>query len=119
MKVCEVKKAVKGWVDAFQAPRPGFAGAHLGGSICSVPGDEPFPDTSDVDVHVIIDGPVPDSFVEVTHEMRQQKVLSKGAVIDLSYGEEVLRSPMAAPGMRWSDGYASDAPVHTGSRCTR
>ncbi len=104
MTVHEVKEAARGWVQEFAAGRPGFAGAHLGGSSSRMRDEEPFPGTSDVDLHIVIDGPVPDSTIDVTSEMRQQKVLHGGIVIDLVYSslsgitaEGTLRSAMAAP----------------------
>jgi hypothetical protein len=104
MTAREVKDVAKGWIRENAAPRPGFAGAHLGGSICRMGDEDPFPDTSDVDLHVIIDGPVPDPFTDVSSDMRQQKIISRGIVLEVVYdslsaitAENVLRSPLAAP----------------------
>jgi hypothetical protein len=105
MTVREVREVALAWVREHAEGRPGFAGAHLGGSICRMSDDEPFPDISDVDLHIIIDGPVPDVFADVRSEMRQQKLLYRGVVLEtihdslagVTSAEDVLRSPLAAP----------------------
>lgn len=59
MRVSEAKAVARGWVLAQGCRTPGFAGAYLAGSITWLPDGAPLPETSDVDVMLVIDGPLP------------------------------------------------------------
>jgi hypothetical protein len=55
MNVCEVRQLVREWVDLYGSQDPAFRGAHLMGSINTMPEDAPFPSYKDVDFHLVLD----------------------------------------------------------------
>ncbi len=57
MLVGEAKTAARRWVAAEATGIPGFAGAFFHGSANWLGDDEPFPDGSDLDVMLVLDGP--------------------------------------------------------------
>jgi hypothetical protein len=59
VRVGEAKAAARRWVATEAAGMPGFAGAFFHGSINWLADADPFPDGSDLDVMLVLDGPLP------------------------------------------------------------
>ncbi len=59
MRVGEAKAAARRWVAVEGTGIPGFAGAFFHGSANWMTDDEPFPNGSDLDVMLVLDGPPP------------------------------------------------------------
>lgn len=82
MLVGEAKAAARRWVAAEATGIPGFAGAFFHGSTNWMTDDEPFPDGSDLDVMLVLDGKPPPTklgkfvhdgvLLEVSHLSREQ-----------------------------------------------
>lgn len=82
LRVDEARAAARQWVMAEGRHTPGFIGAYYAGSITWQAGDAPFDPTSDVDITVVLDGPLPpnklgkfryqDVLLEVTYQPLDQ-----------------------------------------------
>lgn len=82
MLVGEAKAAARRWVAAEATGIPGFAGAFFHGSTNWMPDDESFPDGSDLDVMLVLDGSPPPTklgkftydgvLLEVSHLTREE-----------------------------------------------
>jgi hypothetical protein len=85
-------KAVAGeWVRDTFAGRPGVIGAYFAGSVGWLPDDAPLPDTSDLDVSVVLSEGVP--------ARERAKLLVGGVLLEVSYlPVDVLDSPSAVLG---------------------
>ncbi|MCC6167260.1 MAG: hypothetical protein IT329_08545 [Caldilineaceae bacterium] len=59
MRVSEAKAVARRWVIEEGSRTPGFVGAYFAGSITWLPDDAPLPETSDVDVMLVVEGPLP------------------------------------------------------------
>lgn len=59
MRVSEAKAAAQRWVMEQGSRTPGFVGAYYAGSITWMPDEAALPDTSDVDIMLVVDGPLP------------------------------------------------------------
>ena len=57
----EARLAAEAWFRDEGSRTPGLVGALLAGSILERTPDEPFPPGSDVDVWMVVEGPVPDA----------------------------------------------------------
>ncbi len=97
MKVREVKEIAEQWVSEHAAKIPGFAGAFYTGSITSLPDQEDYNTSSDVDVHIVIDGEKPE-------DAKQVKFIYKGIILETIYDsiqqyqapDQLLASPLWA-----------------------
>ena len=78
MKVIEVKKIAEQWVSEHAAKIPGFAGAFYTGSISSLPDEQDYGTSSDVDLHVVIDGDMPEN-------TKQVKFIYRGIILEPLY----------------------------------
>ena len=78
MKVSEVKEVAEQWVSEHAAKIPGFAGAFYTGSITSLPDQEDYSSSSDVDLYIVIDGDMPEN-------TRHVKFDYKGIILEPSY----------------------------------
>ena len=54
MNAGQVIEIAKEWVDQVGSKEPGFIGAHLMGSLVSMPKEAPFPSFKDVDLHLVL-----------------------------------------------------------------
>jgi hypothetical protein len=83
MRIDQARGIAWQWVAANAAAIPGFAGAFVHGSGAALPDDADLPDTSDFDVMVVIDGPMP--------ETKLGKFRSEGLLLEVSYlgGDEI------------------------------
>ena len=82
MTVREAKEFARDWVLRSRSAIPNLVGAFVPGSIGYLRDEEPHPPSSDVDLSLLIDGPVPDLFMEPEHPPRPQKILHNGALLD-------------------------------------
>ena len=78
MKVREVKEIAEQWVSEYAAKIPGFAGAFYTGSITSLPDQEDYSSSSDVDLYIVIDGDMPEN-------TRHVKFDYKGIILEPNY----------------------------------
>ncbi len=72
----EAKAAAARWIEDEAAKTPGFAGAFLHGSIVGLTDDAPLGPSSDVDIMVVRDGPLPD--------VKPGKFIFSGVVLDVT-----------------------------------
>jgi hypothetical protein len=77
MRIDQAREIARQWVAANAATTPGFAGAFVHGSGAALPDDAELPDTSDFDVMVVIDGPMP--------ETKLGKFREDGLLLEISY----------------------------------
>jgi hypothetical protein len=86
MNVKQAKDIVHQWVLEETSGLPGFVGAFFAGSTNWLPDNAPFPDTSDMDVKIVLADPnPPDTF---------QKHLYRDVMIEVSYmSDDQLQSP--------------------------
>ena len=54
VRVGDAKSIARRWVEDEAAGSPGFVGAYLAGSVLDLPDDAPLPETSDLDVNVVV-----------------------------------------------------------------
>src|SRR4051794_11925614 len=82
MRIGQARGIARQWVTANAVAIPGFAGAFVHGSGAALPDNADLPDTSDFDVMVVIDGPMP--------ETKLGKFRYEGLLLEVSYlpGEE-------------------------------
>ncbi len=59
MRVREAKTVARRWVMDQGSRTPGLVGAYYAGSITWMPDEATLPDTSDVDIMLVVDGPLP------------------------------------------------------------
>lgn len=86
MLVGEARSLARAWVDEQARALPGFQGAFLTGSAIWRPDDEDLPPTSDVDLMVVLDGPIP--------PVKLGKVRYRGVLLDVTYlAAAELQSP--------------------------
>ena len=89
MTVGRARAVAREWVVAEARGFPGFFGAYFAGSTNQLSEDAAFPATSDVDVTLAIDGPVP--------PIKLGKFLHRGVLLDVTYRSwKALRSPVNA-----------------------
>lgn len=86
MLVGEAKSLARGWVDEHVRVLPAFNGAFMTGSAIWSPDDALLPPTSDVDVMVVLDGPLP--------PVKLGKVRHQGVLLDVTY---LAASELASP----------------------
>lgn len=87
MKVHEVKEIAEQWVSEHAAKIPGFAGAFYTGSITSLPDQEDYTTSSDVDLHIVIDGEKPE-------DTKHVKFIYKGIILEPNYdSSQQYRTP--------------------------
>ncbi len=97
MDVRQAKEIVMQWVMEEAARQPGFRGALLHGSINWLPEETALPETSDVDVMVVLDGSTPPE--------KPGKLRYRGVIIDASYlPAEQIRSAEQALGAAYLAG---------------
>ena len=100
MLAAEAKDAARRWVQAATRDIPGVVGAYLAGSITWLADDAILPATSDIDVMVVLDGPLP--------AQKPGKVRHEGALLDVTYlplddcrsPEQILGQDQLAGGFR-------------------
>ncbi len=96
MRVGDGRAAAGDWVRRHAARLPGFRGAYLAGSTADRPATAELPPWSDVDVHVVLAGPVPPKPGKIRH---------MGVLLDVSHEPEasladagaLASSPVLAP----------------------
>ncbi|MFL5806960.1 MAG: hypothetical protein ACJ8CR_35180 [Roseiflexaceae bacterium] len=76
MNVKQVIEQAAAWVEQQGRQIPGFCGAHLMGSILSMPPDAPFPAHRDVDFNIVVR--------EETHATETHDVAYKGLILEYS-----------------------------------
>lgn len=82
----DAKKIAREWVMLEAARSQGFAGAFFHGSVNSLPDDAVLPETSDLDVMVVFDGPVP--------PLKLGKFFYRGVLLEASYiSMDEIQSP--------------------------
>ncbi len=95
------------WVDLHGHEIPGFCGAHLMGSILSLPYDAPFPAYRDVDLNVVVsEGPPADA----THDVAYKGLMIEYGTVNVAryrVPEEVLANPELAANLA-VDGILAD-----------
>ena len=97
--VGKAKLAAEEWVRCEGSALPGFQGAFLAGSVTTLPDEVPLPESSDVDISVVMEEPPP---------VKAGKFRFRGALLEVSYEarerlrtpETVLRDPHLAGGIR-------------------
>src|SRR4051794_15139227 len=77
MRIDQARGIAQRWVAANAMAIPGFAGAFVHGSGAALPDDADLPATSDFDVMVVIDGPMP--------ETKLGKFRYEGLLLEISY----------------------------------
>ena len=86
--VGDAKALARRWVEAEVAAMPGFVGAYLAGSVLDLPDDSPLPETSDLDVNVVVE--------EGIEPRERVKLLYGGVLLEVSHHSAGLyRSPEA------------------------
>lgn len=92
----EASLAAEAWVRQEAVRTPGFVGALLVGSIRELSPTDPYPPGSDVDVWVIVEGPVPDARRDPPSPLWPDKFAFRGAVLERGYFSwKSLRDPAA------------------------
>jgi hypothetical protein len=84
------------WVQGYAAQHPEFRGAHLMGGILLLPRDAPFPETTDLDISILVEDPEQDG----------ARAAEQGVPIDESYREVMIEA-----GRRSLDLYSSPEVV--------
>lgn len=88
LRVAEAVAVAREWVHTHGHLTPGFAGAYLTGSALWLDGNAPFPETSDVDVHLVLH--------EGANQIKPGKFIYQGVLLEISYiAQETLSSPEA------------------------
>lgn len=77
MRVGEARRLARAWIDDRARGLSGFEGAFLTGSAIWTPDDAPLPPTSDVDVMIVLRGPIP--------PVKLGKVEHDGVLLDVTY----------------------------------
>lgn len=103
----DARLAASDWVRAEAAQIPELVGALLAGSTREREPDAPHPGTSDVDVWVVVDAPVPDFMHDPGHRFAVRKFRRGGVILERSFkpwehlagAERVLADPHAAPNL--------------------
>jgi len=92
----EARLAAEAWVREEGVRTPGFVGAMMVGSIGERAPDDPHPPGSDVDVWVVVDGPVPDARRDPPSPLWPDKLAFHGVVLERAhFSWELLRNPEA------------------------
>ena len=88
--VGEAKLAAEEWVRSEGSRLPGLLGAFLAGSVTTLPDGKPLPESSDVDITVVMEEPPP---------VKTGKFRFRGALLEVSYEAlERIRTPEAVLG---------------------
>src|SRR6185312_14814005 len=91
MLVKQAKDVARQWVEADATKTPGFQGAYFAGSANWLGDDAGFPATSDLDVYLVVDGPLP--------PLKLGKFIYRGVLLEVTYlPRDALRSPEAVLG---------------------
>ena len=91
MLVKQAKDVARQWVEADATKTPGFQGAYFAGSANWLGDDAEFPATSDLDVNLVVDGPLP--------PLKLGKFIYRGVLLEVTYlPRDALRSPEAVLG---------------------
>lgn len=86
MRVSEAKAVARRWVLEQGCRTPGFVGAYCAGSITWMADDATLPETSDVDVMLVVDGPLPPN--------KLGKFRYQGVLLEVTYLPQAqVRSP--------------------------
>jgi hypothetical protein len=94
--VGEAKIAAGGWVREKSVGIPGFVGAYLIGSILAKSDADAFPDTSDVDISIVVDSAVPNPIIDSENSFSPRKLLYRGLILEPSYlSWEAVKGPEA------------------------
>ena len=87
MNIGQVRALVQEWVEAHGSRTPGFCGAHLMGGILSLPEENVFPASDDVDITLVL---------ENTQERETLDMAYKGLLLECgTVGIQYYRSPEA------------------------
>ena len=97
MLVGDARSVARDWVEEHARDLPGFQGAFMTGSAIWRPENAPFPSSSDIDIMVVLDGPLP--------PVKLGKIEAQGVLLDVTYleagqldsPEDVLGSYYLAP----------------------
>jgi hypothetical protein len=96
LTVGEAKMAARAWVREEAAGIPGFVGAYLAGSILTKSDADTFPETSDVDLSIVVDSAVPNPIIEPANSFSPRKLLYRGLILEPSYlSWEAVKDPEA------------------------
>jgi hypothetical protein len=88
MRAGDVKAAGRQWVLEQGRHTPGFVGAYFTGSVNWLPDDAPFPATSDLDIHLVLEDP--------GDALKPGKFVYRGVLLEASYiARDQLHSPEA------------------------
>ncbi len=80
--VGDAKAAADEWVRELSSDLSGFVAAYLCGSVCARNDEDIFKDTSDVDIRIVVDGVVPDPFLDPRHPLAQRKFRFRGVILE-------------------------------------
>ena len=102
MLVQQARELARRWVYEHASHLPGYGGAFVHGSANWLADDAPLPPTSDLDVMIVFDGPLPSA--------RPGKLLYQGALLEISFiARDELRTPEQVLGSLPSGGQLSPA----------
>jgi hypothetical protein len=91
MLVKHAKDVARQWAESEARKTPGFHGAYFAGSANWLADDAGFPATSDLDVNLVLEGPLP--------PLKLGKFVYRGVLLEVSYlPRDALRSPEAVLG---------------------
>jgi hypothetical protein len=85
LTIGETKMAAREWVRENATGIPGFVGACLIGSILGKPDEDLFPETSDVDIVIVVDSVIPNPIAEPENPFSPRKLLYHGLILEPSY----------------------------------
>jgi hypothetical protein len=94
MDVAEATELATDWVKTYASRNLNFRGAHLMGSIVSLPKDAPFPSYGDLDIGVLVE-PKPEAGHEMIEEWHRGVAIEAGlrGLADYRTPEQVLTNP--------------------------
>jgi hypothetical protein len=96
LTVGEAKMAAHAWIREEAVGMPGFVGAYLAGSILAKSDADTFPETSDVDLSIVVDSAVPNPIIEPENSFAPRKLLYRGLILEPSYlSWEAVKDPEA------------------------
>jgi hypothetical protein len=116
MNVKQVIEQVSAWVDREGRQIPGFSGAHLMGSILTMPHNASFPPYRDVDINIVVDDA---AHTTATYDVAAGGLMLEYSTVSIAHyrsPEDVLANPELAANLA-VDGILADphgvlAPLH-------
>jgi hypothetical protein len=92
--VGDAKMAARTWIQEKKVSRPDFIGAYLIGSILDKSDTDTFPETSDIDIAIVIDSAVPSHITEPGNPLSPRKLMYRGLILEPSYiSWEAIKDP--------------------------